>query len=74
MAEPLDLYRATEEEWAAHVTAAYRHNPLQCVLPVTKDPDCNLLNFAQGSLGGGGRNSLYHHRGAPRTACMTNSS
>ena len=49
--ETVDLYRATEEEWAAHVTLAFAENPLQSVLPVTQEPGCSLLNFAQGSLG-----------------------
>lgn len=52
----LDLWVATAEEWEAHVTACFQHNPMQCVTPVSMEPGgCSLENFAQGSLGGGRR-------------------
>ena len=52
-ADDVDLWRATPEEWAAHVRDAFTHNPAQCVLPVTADVEgCSLWNYAQGSLGG----------------------
>ena len=55
-----DLYRATEEEWAAHVASAFAHNPLQSVAPVSEEPGYSLINFAQGSLGEEERERCTH--------------
>jgi len=60
----VDLGRATEEEWDAHVRSCFELNPLQCVLPVSREPGVSLLNFAQGSLGtvrGQARARVNHH-------------
>ena len=46
----VDLWRATDVEWQAHLARAFLDTPGQSVADVTTTEVCGLLNFAQGSV------------------------